>query len=117
MHLAWFDPQLESYCTSGARLRVAAGGQVDAAEDLLHVVAQAPHLGDLARFRSIRMDVQAGKLTISIEEVDMHARPLNQAGVPGTITNRASLLDHSGYEALLIHDLHVRGRSILRRAS
>lgn len=117
MQLAWFDPQLEGYCTSAARLRVAAGGQVDAAEDLLYVVAQAPHLGDLAQFRSVRMDVEAGNLTLSIEEVDMHARPLNPAGVPSIIANRASLLDHAASEALLIHDLHVRGRSILRRAS
>jgi hypothetical protein len=63
------------------------------------------------------MDVKAGKLTLSIEEVDMHARPLTPAGVPGVIANRASLRDHSASEALLIHDLRVRGRSILRRAS
>lgn len=114
---AWFEPQLEAYCTSGARLRLVARGQFDAAEDLLSVVAQAPRLGDLALFRSVHMGVKAGNLTLSIEEVEMHARPLNRAGVPSTITSGAFLLDHSASEALLIHDLHVRGRSILRRAS
>lgn len=117
MRLAWFDPQLEDCCTSEARLRVAVGSQVNAAEDLLHVVAQAPQLGDLAHFRSVQMGVSAGKLTLSIEEIDMHARPLNPAGVPSTIADWASLLDHAAFEALLIQDLHVRGRSILRRAS
>lgn len=117
MQLAWLDPQLKDHCCSGTRLRVAAGGQVEAAEDLLHVVAHVPYLGGLARFRSIRMDVQAGNLTLSIEEVDMHARPLNTAGIPSSIASKASLLDYSASEALLIHDLHVRGQSILRRVS
>lgn len=117
MQFAWYDPQLEAHCTSGARLRVAAGDQVEAAEDLFHVVAQAPNLGDLARFRSVRVGVKAGRLTLSIEEVDMHARPLSPTGVPSVIVSKASLPDHSGSEGLLIDDLHVRGRSILRLAS
>lgn len=117
MLLAWSGAQLEGCCTSSARLRVAVGGQIDAAEDLLSVVAQAPRLGDLARFRSVHMKVLAGKLALSIEEVEMHAQPLSQAGVPRIIASGASVVDHSASEALLVQDLHVRGQSILRRAS
>lgn len=117
MKIAWIGSRLESYCTSGARLRMAADDQVDAAEDLFHLVSQAPRLGDLGAFRSVRLDVQAGNLTLSIEEVDMHARPLTPAGVPRSIGNRAALLDYATAEALLVRDLHVRGESILRRAS
>lgn len=117
MLLAWSDPQLEGCCTSAARLRVAARGQVEAAEDLLSLVAQAPRLGDLAQFRSVQMEIRAGKLALSIQEVDMHVRPLNQAGVPRIIAGGASARDYSTAEALLVQDLHVRGRSVLRRAS
>lgn len=117
MQLAWLGSRLEDYCTSGARLRAATGDQVEAAEDLLHLVSQAPQLSDLAVFRSVRMDVQAGNLTLSIEEVYMHARPLSPAGVPRSIGSRASLLDYATTEALLVRDIHVRGESILRRAS
>lgn len=117
MLLAWNDPQLESCCTSAARLRSAALGQVDAAEDLLSVVAQAPRLGDLARFRSVLMEIRAGQLALSIEEVDMHVRPLDQAGVPRIINGGATALDYFATEALLVQDLHVQGWSVLRRAS
>ena len=117
MLLAWSESQLESCCTSAARLRIVARGQAEAAEDLLSLVAQAPRLGDLAEFRSVQMEVRAGKLALTIQEVDMHARPLNQAGVPHTIDGGASTLDYFAAEALLVHDLHVRGRSVLRRAS
>ncbi len=117
MLIAWISPRLEGYCTSGARLRSVAGDQTEAAEDLLYLVTQAPQLGSLAAFRSIRMDVQAGTLALSIEEVDMHARPLSPAGVPRSVSNRASLLDHATTDALLIRDLHIRGESILRRTS
>ena len=47
----------------------------------------------------------------------MHARPLTPAGTPRSIPNRASLLDYATSEALLVHDLHIHGQSILRRAS
>lgn len=117
MQLAWFGTQLEGYCTAAARLRAAAGDQVGAAEDLFHLVSQAPRLSDLAAFRSVRMDVLAGNVTLSIEEVEMHARPLSPAGVPRSIASRASLLDFATTEALLVRDLHVHGESILRRAS
>lgn len=117
MKLAWFGSRLEGYCLPGARLRLVAGDQVAAAEDLFHLVSQAPSLGDLAAFRSVRMDVRAGNLTLSIEEVDMHARPLTPSGVPRSIKSRASLPDHATTEALLIQDLHIRGESILQRAS
>lgn len=109
--------RLEGYCTSGARLRAAVGDQAEAAEDLLHVVSQAPRLGDLAAFRSVRMDMQAGTLTLSMEEVDMHAHPLSPEGLLGSIGVRGSLLEYAATEALLVRDLHIRGESILRRAS
>ncbi len=98
-------------------LRAAVGGHADAAEDLLHVVSQAPRLKDLATFQTVRISVNAGKLILSIEEVHMHARPLSSEGVPRTIPNRDSLPKYSMSEALLVHDLQVRGQSILRRAS
>jgi len=117
LQLAWFGSQLEGYCTFGARLRAVAGDQVEAAEDLFHLVSQAPRLGDLAAFRSVNTDVRAGNLTLSIEEVDMHARPLSPAGVPRPIASRASLLEYATTEALLVRDLRVYGESILRRVS
>jgi hypothetical protein len=117
LKFAWLSARLESYLTVSARLHAAAGNQAGAAEDLIHLVSEAPRLGDLASFRSVRMDVQAGNLTLSIEEVDMHARPLPAAGVPQSIASRASLPDYAAAEALVVQDLHVRGASILRRAS
>lgn len=117
MLIAWITPHLEGYCTSEVRLRSVAGDQIEAAEDLLHLVTHAPKLGSLAAFRSVRMDVQAGTLVLSIEEVDMHARPLSPAGVPRSISSRASLLDYATTDALLIRDLHIRGESILRPIS
>ncbi|GMA28887.1 hypothetical protein GCM10025874_21400 [Arenivirga flava] len=117
MQLAWSSPQLEGSCSSSARLRVFAGDQAVAAEDLLSVVAQAPRLGDLAGFRSVRMSFTAGKLTLAVEEVDMHAQALSSAGSPRTITSKTSVSEHADAESLVVHDLLIRGRSILRRAS
>lgn len=117
MLLAWSNPQLEGCCLSAARLRLAAQGQTDAAEDLLGVVAHSQNLGDLARFRSVHMAIRDGKLTLSIEEVDMHTRLLSPTGAPRIIADGAAPLDYAATEALLVQDLHVRGQSVLRRAS
>ena len=117
MQLAWSSPQLEGCCVSAVRLRAVAGGHVAAAEDLLHVVSQAPRLEFLATFQSVRIDFNAGNLTLLIEEVEMHARPLSSDGVPCAPLNRASLPDHALSQALLVQDIYVRGRSILRLAS
>lgn len=113
MLLAWSDPRLKGCCVSRSRLRDAAGRLAEAAEDLLQVVSQAPHLEALGTFRSIRVGVHAGMLTLSIEEVEMHARPLSTAGDPQIIRNRASLLEYATSDALLVQDLHVRGQSVL----
>jgi hypothetical protein len=117
LRLAWSDPELERCCVSGARLRLVAGAQVEAAQDLLHVVARAAQLADLMTFQSVGVDVAAGSLILSIEEIDMYARPLTTDGEPRAVAARSSLLDHSRRRALLVEDLHVRGRSILRLAS
>lgn len=114
MLLAWSNPRLEGCCVSRARLHDAAGGLAEAAEDLLHVVSKAPYLEALRMFRSIKIGVRAGTLTLSIEEVEMHARPLSPAGDPLNIQNRASLQEYSTTESLLVQDLQVHGRSILR---
>lgn len=117
MKLAWLDPRLEGCCVSGAHLRATVGAQAGAAEDLLLLVSQAPRLESLATFRSVRLDVDAGNLTLSIEEVDMYAQPLSPGGVPGALATRASLAEHALAQALLIRDLCVQGQSILRLAS
>jgi hypothetical protein len=117
LQLAWLSPQLEGSCVSGVRLRAVAGAHGAAAEDLLHVVSQAPRLENLATFQSVRIDLYAGNLTFSIEEVEMHARPLNSQGVPCGPLNRASLPNYASTQALLVQDIYVRGRSILRLAS
>lgn len=117
MQLAWISPQLEISCVSAARLRAAADGQAAAAEDLLHVVAQAPRLDTLATFQSVRLDVDAGNLTLSIEEVEMHVRPLSSDGAPCAVIDRTALPDHASSQSLLVQDFHIRGRSILRLAN
>lgn len=116
MQLAWISRQLEGCCVSGARLRTVADDQVAAAEDLLHVVAHAPRLKNLVTFQSVQIDVNAGNLILSIEEVEMHARPLNSDGVPHAVLDPAALPDHASSQALLVQDFHIRGRSILRPA-
>lgn len=117
MQLAWFDPQLEGWCTSRSRLHSAAGAHGDAAEDLLFIVSRATRLEELATFRSVLIDVNAGNMTISIEEVDMHARPLSAEGIPHSVDNRSSLTNYSMTQSLLVQDFHIRGQSILRLAS
>lgn len=117
MLLAWSSTSLQVCCLSGAQLRAAAGDQSAAAEDLLYLISQAPMLGDLGPLRSVQIDVHSGHLTLSMDEVDMHANTLSADGVALPLPNRASLLEHASAEALLVHDFHVRGRSILRRAS
>ena len=116
MQLAWISPQLEGSCVSGARLRAVADGQLAAAEDLLHVVAYAPRLENLVTFQSVQIDVNAGNLTLSIQEVEMLVRPLSPDGVPSAVADRAALSDHATSQALLVQDFHIRGRSILRPA-
>ncbi|ASN21643.1 hypothetical protein CGK93_19690 [Arthrobacter sp. YN] len=64
-------------------------------------------------FQSVQIDVDAGKLALSIEEVEMHVRPLSPDGVPRDVLSRASLSDHASSKALLVQDFHIRGRSIL----
>jgi hypothetical protein len=117
LRLAWSDPELERCCVSDARLRLVAGTQVEAAQDLLHAVARAAQLADLLTFRSVRVGVAAGSLILSIEEIDMYARPLNNDGEPRTVAAQSSLVHHSRRGALLVEDLHVHARSILRLAS
>lgn len=117
MLLAWSSTQLKVCCLSGVQLRAAAGDQVAAAEDLLYLVTQAPMLRDLGSLQSVRVGVHAGNLTLSMDEVDMHAYTLSPDGVARSLPNRASLLEHASSEALLVHDFHVRGRPILRLAS
>jgi hypothetical protein len=116
LQFAWLSPQLERSCVSGAHLRAVANGQAEAAEDLLHVVAHAPRLQNLVTFQSVRLDINAGNLTLSIEEVEMHARPLTPDGIPRAVLNLAALPDHASSQALLVQDFHIRGRSILRPA-
>lgn len=117
MLLAWPDAQLEGCCVDGSRLLVAAGSQLAAAEDLLHLVAHALDLGSLQGFRSIAIGVREGSLVFSIEEVDMYARPLTSAGEPRSVASLSSLRELSRIEALLVQDLHVHGRSMRRLAS
>lgn len=117
MLFAWSSAQLETCCASTAQLRTAAGEQAAAAEDLLHLIAQAPTLADLGGLRSVRIGVRAGNLTLSMEDVDIHAHPLTPDGLAHPLASRASLLEHASSEALLVHDFHVRGRTILRLAS
>ena len=88
MKLAWVHPRLEVCCVSGARLRALVGAQLDAATDLLHLVAQAPYLRDLMTFACVGIDVAAGSLILSIEEVDMYARPLGSDGEPSAVHDR-----------------------------
>lgn len=116
MQLAWINPQLERTCGFRVQLRAVANGQLAAAEDLLHVVAHAPRLEDLVTFQSVQLDVTAGNLTLSIEEVEMHVRPLGSDGVPHAVLDRAALPHHADSQALLVHDFYIRGRSILRPA-
>jgi hypothetical protein len=47
----------------------------------------------------------------------MRAHTLGPDGSTQLIANQDSLLDHASSEALRVNDLHVRGRSILRRSS
>lgn len=117
MRLAWSDPELERCCASDARLRLVVGANVEAAQDLLHVVARASRLADLLTFRSIRVGVANGSLILSIEEIDMYARPLTNEGEPRPVAAQSSLLDHSLHRALLVEYLQVNARSILRVAS
>lgn len=116
MKFAWTSPQLERLCVSGARLRAVADGQAAAAEDLLHLVKHASRFGDLMTFQSVQIDVDAGNLALSMEEVEMHVRPLSPDGVPRAVLSRAALPDHSSLQALLVQDFHIRGRSILQPA-
>lgn len=117
MQLAWSNPQLEGCCVSAAALGAVFQEQAQAAEDLLNVVAHVVQLDDIGAFRCVRVGVKDGFLTLSIQEVDMHVRPLNADGTVCEPVLRPSLLGHSRAPALLIHDLHVRGRSILRPES
>lgn len=115
--LAWSDPELETSCVSGARLSALTGDQVEAAQDLLAVVARAPRLSAITTFQSIRIGVAAGRLTLSVEEIDMHTRPFNSDGTPQDLLDDASLNDFADSEALLVDDLRVRGKSLARLAS
>lgn len=117
MLLAWSSTRLKVCCLTGVQLRAAAGDQVAAAEDLLYLVTRAPMLRDLGSMQSVRLGVLAGNLTLSMDEVDMHAHTLSSDGVARSLPNRAPLPEHASTEALLVHDVHVRGRSVLRRAS
>ena len=117
MKLAWASPQLEGHCVSGERLRALPAAHAAAAEDLLHVVSQAPKLENLTLFQCIRIDTHAGNLTLSIDDVEMHVRPLSPDGVPSAPMDRASLPKHASSQALLVQDFRVRGRSIVRLAS
>ncbi|MCM6763752.1 hypothetical protein NB037_15140 [Rathayibacter sp. ZW T2_19] len=94
-----------------------ANTQLDAAEDLLHAVANAPTLSALATFNSVRIGVSGGSLTFSIEEVTLHSSLLDHDGRVRRLSNRATLPEYAMSRALLIDDLHVRGRSILQIAS
>lgn len=111
------SPQLKGCCVSKAHLNAVAGEQGAAAEDLFHVVSQIPRLENIASFKSLRINVDEGNLTLSMEEVDMYVRPLSPDGVPRALVNRASLPDHALCRALLIQDLYIHGQSILRLAS
>ncbi|MCU1526746.1 MAG: hypothetical protein JWP75_509 [Frondihabitans sp.] len=117
MLLAWLSPQLEDCCVSGVRLRQATGTQIEAAEDLLHVITKSPRLESVGNFQSVLIGVESGNLTLSIDEVAVHAQPLTPEGRPRALVNRASLPAHASAEALLVQDIHVRGRSILRLVS
>jgi len=117
MRLAWSDPQLESCLVTGARLRALLGGQAEVAEDLLSIVARAPRLAAITTFRSVHVNVTAGSLIFSVEEIDMHTRPFSPNGTPCKLEDRGSLSSHGMSEALLIEDLRVRGESVLRLAS
>lgn len=117
MFLDWSSESLKDCCFSRARLREIAGDQAAAAEDLLHLVSHAPTLTHLGTLRSLRIDVDSGGLTLSMEEVEMRAHTLGPDGTTQPIANQASLLEHASSEALRVDDLHVRGRSILRHSS
>lgn len=117
MQLAWSHSELESCCVGGTRLRALTGDQAEAAEDLLNLVARAPRLAAITTFRSVRVGVAAGRLTFSIEEIDMHTRPLNSDGIPQQIQDLKSLPDYATCRALVIDDLRVRGESVSRLAS
>jgi hypothetical protein len=117
LQLAWSSPSLRSCCASRARLRALANTQLDAAEDLLHAVANAPTLSALATFRSVRIGVSAGSLTFSVEEVALNASPLDHDGRIRWLSDRATLSEYAMSRALLVDDLHVRGRSILQIAN
>jgi hypothetical protein len=117
VRLAWLDPELESCCVCSSRLRALTGDQADAAEDLLYLVARAPRLAAITTFQSVRVGVTAGNLTFSIEEIDMHTRPLNSDGIPQQVQDQKSLPDYALWKALVIDDLRVRGKSVSRLAS
>ena len=117
MRLAWVDPLLERRCRSGSQLRVAAGSRHRDAEDLLHLVAQAPHLAHLITFRSLHVDIDGDDLTLSIEEIEMRTHPLTDRGALRPVTKNQTAADHYDVGALLVRDFRVDGRSILRRAS
>ncbi|MGB6051600.1 MAG: hypothetical protein WBG14_12195, partial [Rhodococcus sp. (in: high G+C Gram-positive bacteria)] len=117
MKLSWAHPVLEGCCTSAARLRAAAGGQVAAAEDLLHLVSQAPRLRDLATFRCVLIHIHAKGLILAIEEFEMHAQPLEPDGALGVVTPLTATPEHNDARSLLVQDVRVHGRSILELAS
>lgn len=120
--MAWVDPALEVLCCQHARLRAAVGSQAAAAQDLLVLLAHVPRLHDLLTFKSVQTNVGRAGLTFSMEHVELHAQPLNIDWVQGdevTATQRRRHLQTHApvIQDLLIQDLHIRGRSILRHAS
>lgn len=120
--MAWVDPALEVLCCQPARLRAAVGSQAAAAQDLLVLLAHVPRLHHLLTFKSVQTNVGPAGLTFSLEHVELHAQPLNIDWVQGdevTATQRRRYLQTHApvIQDLLIQDLHIRGRSILRHAS
>lgn len=117
MLLAWSNQQLKRCCVSADRLRTVSGNVVAAAEDLLSAVIRAQNLGVLMSFRSIEIRSNAEGLALSLEEVDMHTRLLTPEGTLKMIRTKEPLAAHASVRSLVVDDLIINGRSVVRIAS
>jgi len=117
MYLAWSEPLLEQCCSRAAQLRSLAGRHVEAAEDLLQLVARAPRLQALFTFGCVEVDLRGGEVSLSIEEVRMHVTPISPDGKAIPVVGSVPHEQLSDTDSLLVRDLQIQGRSILRLAS
>ena len=113
MLLAWIDPQLQRLCCRPGGLGTAGSRERAAAEDLLATVVAAPTLGGVLGFRSIRTQVRAGGLILTLEEVHMHMQLLQANGGKKVLPDHADLLrEHAPDQAAFVTDMILAGASL-----